>query len=356
MKEALISQGPRVNIVDSPKPVPQRGQILVRVVVAGSNPKDIKSTIWLPPSNLGDDIAGYVETLGEDVTEFHVNDRVAAFHEMFTPHGAFAEYAIVWAYTAFHLPNNISFEEAATVPLAAMTAALGLYKDLRLPPPWSTDEDRPETSPLVIYGAGAAVGAFAVQLAAKSGVHPLICVAGQSKTYVETLIDRSKGDVVIDYRCGIETVKHEIKKALNGKKLFHAFDAVAENGNDRIIGSFLDPLQGRFTMTLPKDKVIIPKEPGVVLPVEFVLPPLEGVPEGVQAFWTAVGSVHNASKQFGYVYFRYLALGLKEGWFRPHPHEVIPGGLNGLEVGLKKLLDGKAHAVKYVYQIATKPT
>jgi NADPH2:quinone reductase len=61
--------------------------------------------------NSGDDIAGTVAAVGENVTEFKVGDRVAAFHEMGTPDGSFAEYAIAWAYTTFHLPKITSFEE-----------------------------------------------------------------------------------------------------------------------------------------------------------------------------------------------------------------------------------------------------
>ncbi|KAF4463617.1 alcohol dehydrogenase [Fusarium albosuccineum] len=351
MKEAIVSKGPKVEIIDSPIPVPQKGQVLIRVVVAGSNPKDVKSTFYYPPANSGDDVAGYVEAVGDSVLEFHPNDRVAAFHEMVTPHGAFAEYAIAWAYTTFHIPDQLSFEEAATVPLASMTAALGLYYNLRLPPPWTPDEDRPETGPLVIYGAGSAVGSFAVQFAKKSKVHPIICVAGQSKDHVESLIDRSKGDVVIDYRLGFEAVVAQIKKVLAGKPLHHAFDAVSDHGSDKIVGAVIDP-KARFTMSLPKDRTKIPEKPGVVLPEEFPMPILEGVPESVEAFWTAVGIVHNDSKHFGHVFYRYISLGLQEGWFKPHPHQVVSGGLNGVDEGLTRLLNGEAHGFKFVYRIA----
>jgi NADPH2:quinone reductase len=61
--------------------------------------------------NSGDDIAGIVESVGDNVTEFRAGDRVAAFHEMVTPNGSFAEYAIAWAASTFHLPKKISFEE-----------------------------------------------------------------------------------------------------------------------------------------------------------------------------------------------------------------------------------------------------
>lgn len=135
MKLFLTISGPKVDIIDTPIPIPQEGQVLIRVVVCGSNPKDAKSTLWLPPANHRDDIAGYVETVGPGVFKFGPGNCVATFYEMFTPHGAFAEYAIAWAFTTFRLPSNISFEEAATIPLTAMTAALGLYRDLRLPYP-----------------------------------------------------------------------------------------------------------------------------------------------------------------------------------------------------------------------------
>jgi NADPH:quinone reductase len=49
--------------------------------------------------------------------------------------------------------------------------------------------------------------------------------------------------------------------------------------------------------------------------------------------------------------FRYIARGLAEGFFKPHPHEVIPGGLEGVEKGLRNLAEGKASAVKYVFKI-----
>ena len=95
--------------------------------------------IWLtcavPGSTQGDDIAGVVHSVGTNVTNFKPGDRVAAFHEMITPNGAFGEYGVAPENTTMHLPPDVSFEEAATIPLAAMTAALGLYQRLKLPLP-----------------------------------------------------------------------------------------------------------------------------------------------------------------------------------------------------------------------------
>ena len=99
--------------MDSPVPTPGEGQVLIRVAAAGLNPKDWRVPEYLSwDGNSGDDVAGYVEALGPgaSTTEFRKGDRVAAFHQMVTPHGGYAEYAIAWAHTTFHLPESTSFE------------------------------------------------------------------------------------------------------------------------------------------------------------------------------------------------------------------------------------------------------
>ena len=115
MKQAFVDRNTTVTIRDTPIPTPKEGQLLIRVVVSGTNPKDWKLPQWSlrdghGPSNEGDDIAGYVEAVGEGVVGFSKGDKVAAFHEMLTDDGSFAEYAIAHAYTTFHLPAKTSFE------------------------------------------------------------------------------------------------------------------------------------------------------------------------------------------------------------------------------------------------------
>lgn len=61
-------------------------------------------------SNTGDDIAGVVESVGENVFEFKKGDRVAAFHEIATPGGSFAEYAVAPENTTIRIPKSLSFE------------------------------------------------------------------------------------------------------------------------------------------------------------------------------------------------------------------------------------------------------
>ena len=112
MKEAIIDKTISAIIRDVDIPTPEPGQVLIQVVVSGTNPKDWKLPKWQPDRviNQGDDIAGYVEAVGEGVRNFRKGDKVAAFHQMGSPHGSYGEYAIAWEYTTFHLTEKTSFE------------------------------------------------------------------------------------------------------------------------------------------------------------------------------------------------------------------------------------------------------
>lgn len=119
MKEALVSKDITVTIRDADIPTPKPGQVLIRVVVSGTNPKDWKIPQFKPEwdgSNQGDDIAGYVEAVGDGVVQFSKGDKVAAFHQMFTLNGSFAEYAIAEEHTTFHVPEKTSFEGEYPLP------------------------------------------------------------------------------------------------------------------------------------------------------------------------------------------------------------------------------------------------
>jgi NADPH2:quinone reductase len=265
---------------------------------------------------------------------------------MLTPHGSFAEYAVGLEATTFHIPSTISFEEAATIPLAGMTAALGLYQRLSLPLPWLPAQERLR---LVVYGAASAVGAFAVKLAMLSNIHPIVCVAGNGATYVESLIDRSKGDTVVDYRQGNEAVVEGLQQALgNGEKLGYAFDAVSDKGSYQNLIKVLDPFIGRIALVLARKHY-------------------EGIPLDFAKFFTQVGRVHSehypgikgekklvgllGDQDFGAMMYKFFERGLKAGWFKGHPFQIVPGGLGGVETGLSKLKAGEASAFKFVFRI-----
>ncbi|CZR36204.1 fusarubin cluster-oxidoreductase [Fusarium proliferatum ET1] len=338
MKEAIVSRGPRVHIIDSPIPKAGPGQVVVKIEYAGSNPKDWKRPeYWGSKAtmNQGDDHSGTVYEVGEGVFDFKIGDRVAAMHEGKQPGGSYAEYGVSWAYTTIHLPEHTTFQEGAAIPFAAFTAACALYAKLDLPYPTQPISDD-QKIPLVIWGASSAVGSYAVQLAKKSNIHPLICIAGRAQEHVERMIDGSKGDTVIDYRKGHEAVAQKIKASLSGQKLEYAFDAVSEMGSYQTICDVLDQETGKITLIIPAQSY-------------------SDIPKTIKKSVTTVASVHEDLKEFARGFSTYFGRGLQDGWLKVHPQEVVPGGLEGIEKGLVDLKKGKASAVKYVYKIADTP-
>lgn len=225
--------------------------------------------------------------------------------------------------------------EGAAIPLTALTAACALYARLKLPEPWLPVPDS-EKIPLVIWGASSAVGSYAIQLAKRSNIHPLICIAGKAQEHVESLIDRTKGDTVIDYRKGRNTVIQEMKHHLGNQKLEYAFDAISEGGSYQTICDVLDKTTGKITLIIPAQSY-------------------SDIPKTISKSVTTVASIHEDLKDFGYVFTRYFSKGLEDGWLKAHPQEVITGGLEGIQQGLENLENGKASAVKYVYKIVDTP-
>ncbi|KAH8645503.1 zinc-binding oxidoreductase-like protein ToxD [Xylariales sp. PMI_506] len=344
-KQAIVQSSlEAVHIIETPIPVPNSQEVTIKVVVSGTNPKDWKYPLWNDHShNSGDDIAGIVHSVGENVYEFKPGDRVAAFHEVGKENGSFAEYAVAPCWTTFHIPPTVSFEEAATLPVAALTAAVALYSDMKFP--WPLDSinksnssgDGHERVPLLIYGVTSAVGAFAAKLARLSGLGPIIGVAGRSRNYASRLCDH-----VADYRMGEDALVAAIEDILTreglGVKVTNVFDAISEGGSIELALRFLD-LDGGIVCTALPPKVFAKDKENFRYPA------------GVRAYHTVVAQVHSTLKDIGYLWSRFLGRLLEDGRLDAHPYEVIPGGLDGVLTGLQKLRDGKASAVKYVYRI-----
>lgn len=176
--------------------IPQMGpdEVLVRVRASSANPWDwhfvCGEPILMRPAGIGGvrrpkfaipggDFAGTVERTGAQVADFAPGDEVYGFG-----HGAFAEYLAVAQGHVARKPANLSFEEAAAVPLGAITALQGLR----------AGDLRPGQRVLVI-GASGGVGTFAVQIAKHLGAH----VTGVCSTGNLELVRTLGADEVIDY-------------------------------------------------------------------------------------------------------------------------------------------------------------
>lgn len=179
---------------DVEKPTPKDDEILVKVHVASVNPLDwhymrgephimrMEAGIGAPKdSRVGVDFAGTVEAIGSKVTQFKVGDEVFGGKT-----GAFAEYLTIReSRSVVPKPTNVSFEQAASVPIAALTALQAL-------------RDRGQLQPgqtVLINGASGGVGTFAVQIAKTIGAE----VTGVCSTRNVDLVRSIGADHVIDY-------------------------------------------------------------------------------------------------------------------------------------------------------------
>jgi len=184
-----------LQLKDVEKPAPKDDEVLIKVRAASLNAYDwhaLTADIFLVrlmgfgllrPKNkiLGADIAGRVEAVGRNVTQFQPGDDV--FGDI--GHGGFAEYACARENRLAAKPANLSFEEAAAVPMAALTALQGLRDKGRIQP----------GQKVLINGASGGVGTFAVQITKSFGAEvTAVCSTGKMDTA------RSIGaDQVIDY-------------------------------------------------------------------------------------------------------------------------------------------------------------
>ncbi|KAJ4123160.1 hypothetical protein NW768_009688 [Fusarium equiseti] len=351
----LASTNVECRIESASIPEPSDNQVLIKVVVSGSNPKDWKVPTWSAAydgpddgswqarakkgMNHGDDIAGVVEEVGKNVITFKKGDRVAAFHEMQSPGGSYAEYALAPEHTTFHIPPSKSFEEAATIPLAALTAAVSLFHHLRLPAPWAPAV---KPTPLLIYGASSAVGSFAIKLARNSNIHPIIAVAGKGTAFVETLLDHSKGDIVFDYRNGDEEVVKAIRSHLKA-------------GNYGDVRYGVDPGMGDSSRKVLTEIVASDGAINIVLPSDWDTGAAVKTTTMVGSVHSEVDKNHGDARDLGLVTCRWFTKALQADTFSGHPFEVRDGGLEGVPQALRDLKDGKNSATKYVFRIADTP-
>ncbi|KAK3380443.1 chaperonin 10-like protein [Lasiosphaeria ovina] len=329
--------------VDIPTPGPD--EVLIKVVAAGLNPKDWKFTKRRGEDralNAGDDMSGIVERVGSNVFEYKQGDRVAAFHRMGEPFGTYAEYAIAPASTTFFLAPGISFEAGAGLPLSSMTAALGLYQGLGLPLPTVAGQ---KDTPVLIYGGATAVGAFALQLAKLSKLSPIITVAGSGIEFVESL---GAATHIIDYRKG--GVARAILAALGGKQVHHALDAVSGKKSYEIVSEVLAASGGgKINMLDPVEDEGWKFPDNIELSLTFVASSYSQKHPGITE------EQAEADGEFAYYFYRYISYLLAHGTFKPHPHEVIPNGLEGITEGVQSLHDGKVSAKKLIARIADTP-
>ncbi|CUR62808.1 NADP-dependent oxidoreductase [Leuconostoc gelidum subsp. gasicomitatum] len=197
MKAAVIHQygdSSQLEVSDIAVPAIKADEVLVENMATSINPIDYKARQgllqgmfqWQFPVVLGWDIAGRIIAVGDDVHDFHVGDAIFARPDIdpIGKNGTYAEYTAVKADKLARKPDNISFEAAAAVPLAGLTA-LQMLRQLQV---------KAGQKVLIQAGAGG-VGIYAIQLAKKLGAYVATTASQSNRDFVTSL----GADRVIDY-------------------------------------------------------------------------------------------------------------------------------------------------------------
>jgi NADPH:quinone reductase-like Zn-dependent oxidoreductase len=212
----LLEFGGQLVFDDVPAPVIARDEVLVKIRSTAVNHIDLvkaSGTLrqilpidlpWIP----GHEFSGVVEQVGSDVEDYAPGDAVFSTSE----HGAYAEFLAVKPATMVKKPSNLSFEEAASVPVASQTAWEGLFTHGHL--------EKGQT--ILIHGGAGAVGAYAVQLASHTGATVIATASGDDEAYIKSL----GASRVINYR------EAPFEKVL-GEKVDVVFDLVGGDSQKR---------------------------------------------------------------------------------------------------------------------------
>jgi len=197
----VLEYGGPLVVDDVPRPAISPGEILLRIKSTTVNHVDrvkasgaVRQVLpidlpWIP----GHEFSGTVEEIGGDVAGYAAGDAVFGANGI---GGGYAEYLAVRPAVIVRKPSTLSFEEAASVPVAAQTAWQGIF----------THGHLDKGQKILIHGAAGAVGGYAVQLASHAGATVIATASGGDEAYLKAIGARQ----VIDYRkAQFETVLRE---------------------------------------------------------------------------------------------------------------------------------------------------
>jgi NADPH:quinone reductase-like Zn-dependent oxidoreductase len=195
-------QQPILIAAEIPEPQPGDDEVLIRVHAAGVTPTEV---LWYPTTHTkegterkravpGHEFSGVIAASGKNVQGFSVGDDVYGMNDWFAD-GATAEFCITLPQNIARKPVNLSHEEAATVPIAALTAWQGLLDRAKIQ----------AGERVLVHGGAGAVGLHAVQLAHLHGAHVIATASAQN---IE-LLNQLGANEVIDYK--VSRFEEEIK-------------------------------------------------------------------------------------------------------------------------------------------------
>jgi len=246
MKAIVINEfGGREKLIhtDIPPPQPAEGEVLVRIKAAGVNPVDWKIREGLIkdllpyefPIILGWDLAGVIEETGYSVKRFAVGDKIFTYgRRPVVQQGTYAEYTALPESYITSCPASLTFEESASIPLAALTAYQAVYDAVQLQ----------EGQSILIVGASGGVGGFAVQFANLIGARVIAVASEKNHPYLQSLgaehaISYTRGDIYEQFKLNFPTGADVVFDLIGGETLKNIGSCVRAGG--KIVSITEDP-------------------------------------------------------------------------------------------------------------------
>ncbi|CAA7267185.1 unnamed protein product [Cyclocybe aegerita] len=319
---------------DVEKYKPGAGEILIKIKAVALNPADWKIQkygiiVEEFPVILGFDVAGDVEEVGEGVTEFAKGDRVFCQRELGGTKGGFQQFVLSPAATTAKIPPSISYDEAASIPVALSTAYIGLYNQhphgAGLSAPLSpAEEGKYAGEPLIVLGGGSSVGQLAIQLAKLSGFSPIVTTASLKHTdFLKSL----GATHVFNRNLPFNALKARVEAATSGKPIKIVYDAISIEATQEAGISLLTPGGQLILVLFPKVKA---QDKKTVFTVASAL----RLPSNVKILET--------------LYREKVAGFLERGVIKPNRVEVLSQGLAGIPDGLKTMEADQVSGMKLV--------
>ncbi|KAK1527860.1 hypothetical protein CPAR01_12418 [Colletotrichum paranaense] len=341
-----------------PIPEPAPHQALVKVSHIAQNPTDVQSldgNAFGDGAVLGCDFVGTVEAVGDKCSKLSKGDTVAGLiwggqeslvsRDLRTSSdtspgeikglGGYSEYTLADDNISFRVPKNISLEEAATMPLASMTAELALFSKACLAIP---RESGSETA-VLIWGGSSSVGLYAIQIAAMQGLKVITTCSPHHFDWVRSLGAKH----VFSYRD--DDVIESIKNTTPGLK--YVFDTIGNKSSSGQASQAIDESGGRLCTVRPGKANTENVSKQTTVTDVLVWTAFLKDHQYAQFKWPASEEDHKLGTEF----YEKLPGWVEAGKLKPNKPKAISGGLDGVDKGFQVYRDGAISGEKLVYQL-----
>jgi NADPH:quinone reductase-like Zn-dependent oxidoreductase len=320
----LNAVGEPLEVKTAPYTAPGEDQIVIQNKAIAINPVDYaiqmmgqKLFSWLKfPTIIGEDVAGEVVEIGSGVTDFKVGDRVVGHTT-----AAFQTYPVLASYMASQLPDSVSYEQAAVIPLGLSTALLGLFHPEYLALQFPSVDAQPTGKTLLIWGGATSVGSNAIQATVAAGYEVITTASPKNFDYVKKL----GASQALDYNSA--SVVEDLIAAFKGKDCAGAL---------AIAGVVPQPRAAAATACIN----VVAKSEGNKF-VALTMPPPPNLPEGTKYKFANASNLINEKEIGAAIYNKFLPKALASGKFTPAPTaEVVGNGLESLQLAMDTLKKG----------------